>query len=263
EFIDSHCHLSDPRLDPTLLQQMMSSAAEMRISRFVQGGVGPEEWQKQIELASRFPKKVILCLGLHPMWVADHDEEECEKALDLLAPLLPKAKALGEMGLDFRPHYRNHSEQLQVRMFEEQLELAEAAELPAVLHLVQAHEFAIRILDVWGSPKKGGFAHSFNGSSQKAEDLMRRGFSLSVGGPVTYSNNKTLRTAVEAIPMERLLLETDAPDQPPFSKKGQLHGPASLWEIAETVGHIKALDPEEVLEASSANVRRLLNLEKN
>lgn len=260
-FIDPHCHLSDPRLDLPQIREYIKLAAERGIERFVQGGVGPEDWQRQIELEKEFKNKIIKCFGLHPVWVAEHHEDECEIAMDQLGPILSQASALGEIGLDFRPHYRNHSENLQITIFENSLELAEAADLPVVLHLVQAHEFALRIMDVWGAPPKGGFAHSFNGSAQKAEDLMRRGFSLSVGGPVTFPKNTTLRTAIEAIPMEKLMIETDAPDQAPLSRRGELHGPASLWEIAETVGGLKGLEPEEVLAASTANIKRLLELE--
>lgn len=261
DFIDAHCHLSDERLNTEMTRDLLQTARQMGIGIFVQGGVEPNEWRRQIALKEDYPQNIVLCFGLHPVWVATHEDEECETALNALAPLLPKAHAIGEMGLDFRPQYRNHTEARQIENFENQLELAEASGLPMVLHLVQAHEMALRIFDIWGVPQSGGIAHSFNGSAQKAEDLMRRGLSLSIGGPVTYQANKTLRTAVEAIPMERLMLETDSPDQPPFSKKGQLHGPASLWEVAEAVAGLKKLEPEEILQASTANIKRILRLE--
>lgn len=258
-WIDSHCHLADPRWDATRTQ-VLAAAKDRGIGYFVQGGVGPEDWLRQQELKKQY-SQILPVFGLHPYWVAAHDEEECEEALNLLPPFLPGAVALGELGLDFRPHIMKDSQERQFACFEEQLQLAQVSDLPVVLHLVQAHEEALRAMDLWGLPQAGGLVHSFNGSAHKAKELLARGLYLSVGGPVCRPDNVKLHQAVREIPLEKLLIETDSPDQPPPQHAHGLNPPESLWEVAKTIGHIKELDPAEILDISTTNCRRLLKME--
>jgi TatD DNase family protein len=256
-WIDSHSHLSDPRLE-TQVESLIAAAKERGISRFLQGGVGPEDWARQRILKTHHPE-ILLCFGLHPYWVADHTELECEAALDQLARELPQAEALGELGLDLRPHIMKDSFVRQVDVFEAQLELADMAMKPIVLHLVQAFQEAEKIFDLYGVPSRGGMIHSFNGSAVQAEAYLKRGFFLSIGGPVCRPDNKKLHQAIQILPLENMLLETDSPDQPPPRLKGQLNEPSSLWDVAEMIAKIKDLTPEEILDISSRNLEKLLH----
>lgn len=235
----------------------MEEAQRLGVGFFLQGGVGPEDWDRQEALVKLYPGRLGLCFGLHPYWVAAHDEDECEQALDLLAQRLHRAMALGEAGLDFRPHIMKESRERQLDIFAAQIELAEATQKPLVLHLVQAHEEALRALDMWGVPPAGGFVHSFNSSAAKARDFLNRGLYLSIGGPVSRRENEKLHQAVRECPLERLLLETDSPDQPPPEYQGTLNPPSSLWSVAKSVAALKGMSPTEVLEIASANFRRL------
>lgn len=253
-WIDSHSHLADPRWAAGI-DRALEEAMKLGVGFFLQGGVSPEDWAAQIELRKRYPDHIGLCFGLHPYWVAAHDEEVCEIALDGLAQLLPKAMALGETGLDFRPHIMKDSRERQITLFEQQLELAEAVNLPVVLHLVQAHDDALRIFDVWGAPR--GLVHSFNGSWSKAQDFLSRGLYLSVGGPAVRPDNEKLHQALRQMPLEFLLIETDSPDQPPPSHKGELNPPASLWEVARTIAQLRKMTPNEILDITASNFRRL------
>lgn len=259
-WVDSHCHLADPRwlqsVSPSL-DQMVEDARAQGIGFFMQGGVDPQDWQRQIELKNRFP--IGLCFGLHPYFVASHTLEDCELALDQLAPLLPLALALGELGLDFRPHIEGDSRDLQIQIFEDQLALAEAAEKPIVLHLVQCHDEAQQIFNLWGVPPKKGIVHSFNGSWQKAQDFIKLGLSLSVGGPLVRSDNEKLRQAVREIPLSHLLIETDSPDQPPEAYQGQLNPLTSLKLVAAEVARLKKISTQEVLETSTRNFKRIFS----
>lgn len=255
-WVDAHGHLADERWKDQQ-EQIIEDARAQDLHFFMQGGVGPEDWQRQLELAAKFPTHIGLCFGLHPYWVAEHDEEACETGLDQLARLLPQALALGEAGLDFRPHIMKNSRDLQMHVFEQQLELARFSDRPVVLHLVQAHNEALKILDVWGVPPRKGFVHSFNGSFAKAQDFIQRGFLLSVGGPVCRPDNAKLHQAVLQTPLEWLLVESDSPDQPPPRYQGQLNPPSSVWEVARTIGEIKSLDPLEILDITTANFKRL------
>lgn len=255
-WVDAHGHLADSRWDGQV-DEVIESARTRGIAFFMQGGVGPEDWARQIELKKRYPTHIGLCFGLHPYWVVDHDDDECEAALDALAGLLPQAQGLGELGLDFRPHIMKDSRERQIDVFEQQLELGHMTGKPLVLHLVQAHEESLRIMDVWGLPKQKGMVHSFNGSAGKALEFLKRGLFLSVGGPVCRPDNQKLHQAVREIPLEQLLIESDSPDQAPPAYKGGLNPPESIWEVARTIGELKSLDPMEILDITTANFRRL------
>lgn len=261
-WVDSHSHLADERwnaLGSAAQDAVILEAMQLGIGYFMQGGVGPEDWQRQNTLKQRHRREIGLCFGLHPYWVAAHQKMECEQALDMLAPLLTEAQGIGEMGLDFRPHVMLESKDLQIEMFENQIELAEASSKPMVLHLVQAHDEAQRVFDVWGVPRSKGMVHSFNASFAKAEDFLKKGLLLSVGGPVCRRDNQRLHQAVKEIPLEFLLLETDSPDQPPPRYQGHLNPPSSLWDVAQAIAELKSLDPTEILDICSANFRRLFS----
>jgi TatD DNase family protein len=256
QWIDAHCHLADERFN-NQIDEVISEAERLGIHFFMQGGVGPEDWQRQRELSKKYPGKLGLCFGLHPYWVAAHDEDLCEIALDQLAPILPEALGIGEMGLDFRPNIMKDSRERQIGVFEQQLELAEATHKPMVLHLVQAHEESLRIMDVWGVPASKGLVHSFNGSWGKAQDFLKRGLYLSVGGPVVWEQNQKLHQVIKDMPLEFLLLESDSPDQPPPRFKQSLNQPASLWDVAVKIAELREMLATEILEISTENFKRL------
>lgn len=259
-WIDAHDHLADPRWEGQ--QDLIIQEARAKgIHFFMQGGVGPEDWQRQKALKALYPQHIGLCFGIHPYWVVEHDEDECEQALDLLSSQLVDALALGEMGLDFRPNVMKDSREKQFDVFESQLELAHISAKPMVLHLVQAHEESLRVMDIWGLPPKKGMIHSFNGSWGKAQDFLKKGFYLSIGGPVCRPENKKLQQAVKEMPLEYLLIESDSPDQAPPAYKGQLNPPESIWEVARSIGDLKLLDPLEILDITTGNFKRLVALE--
>lgn len=260
--IDAHGHLADERWQGQQ-EQVLRSAEEKGIHFFMQGGVSPEDWDRQLELKRKFPGKIGLCFGLHPYWVIDHSLDDCELALDVLAQKLPLALGLGELGLDFRPHIMKDSQDRQFQVFEQQLELAHISNKPLVLHLVQAHEASLRVFDLFGLPPQKGLVHSFNGSWGKAQDLLQRGLFLSVGGPVCRPVNKKLHQAVKEMPLESLLIESDCPDQAPPAYQGQLNPPESIWEVAKTIGQIKSLDPLEIFDITTANFHRLFGGPQN
>jgi TatD DNase family protein len=261
-YIDAHSHIADPRLDSVdeaVRRSWLGAARKMGIALHLQGGVGPEDWERQLTLGKLFPE-ILPVFGLHPYWVADHSDAECEEALDQLAKSLSPCLAIGEMGLDLRPHIAGQSHDRQIGCFEAQLQLANAIGKPIVLHVVRAFDEVLRIFDMWGVPGRGGFVHSFNGSIKEANEYLRLGLLLSVGGPVARNDNQRLHQAVKEIPLEQLLLETDSPDQPGDQYQNQLNPPESLFLVAKAVASIKGLPPEEILDITSRNLRKLLQL---
>ncbi len=257
-YIDSHSHWSDPRWNQTNedLKKLLARSLEKKISFFLQGGINPGEWQKQKEIKKLFPANIGLTFGLHPYFVASHDDEECEEALDLLAHELPLAMALGETGLDFRPHIMQDSMVRQIDAFENQIELAKAFDKPLILHIVQAHDKALQVLDVWGVPQRKGMVHAFSGSFETAKKYIDRGFLISVGGAVTYDKNSKLLDCIQKMPLEYLLIESDCPDQPPNGWEG-LNESTALWPVAEKIALIRGRSVLDILEISTSNFKRL------
>lgn len=258
KYVDSHCHLADSRLDQSR-DEFVRRAQGLGIDFFLQGGVGPEDWIRQERLQEIYPQ-IGTCFGLHPYWVADHPYSECDDAMDVLAMMLPEAYALGELGLDLRPHIMKDSYERQTDFFVQQLELAEVAAKPIVLHLVRAFDDAMKIFAMWGVPQSGGMVHSFNGSVKEAESYLKLGLHLSVGGPLVRPDNQKLQQAVKEIPLEKLLIESDSPDQPPPSHAGALNEPATIFEVATVVAEIKNMTATEVLDKTRENLENLLDL---
>lgn len=257
-WIDSHCHLADPRWEGLRAEQINLALAK-GIGFFMQGGIGPEDWDTQLQIAKEFPDRIGLCFGLHPYWVADHSDAECEAGLDRLVRYLPKAQALGELGLDFRPHIMKDTRERQIDIFTQQLELAEVTERPYVLHIVQAHEEALRVLYMFKPTKVTGMVHSFNSSWGVAQEYLQQGLALSFGGPLARKDNKKLHQTALECPLEYMLLETDSPDQPPEKHKGQLNPLASLWDVASKMAELKKMTPFEILDISTQNFKRIFH----
>jgi TatD DNase family protein len=250
DWVDAHCHLADPRIED--VHAVIAQAKAQGITTFLQGGVDPADWQRQRELAATEPG-IWLAFGLHPYFVADHTDDECESALDQLARELPRARALGETGLDFRPHIMKDSRDRQIGCFEAQLELARVAQKPVILHLVRAFEESLAVLDHFGQGVPG-MIHAFNGSWPRAKAYLDRGYLISVGGPVCRPDNQRLHQAVKEIPLEFLLLETDSPDQPPPGIEPEHNRPTTLLRVAARVAEIKGLEPAQILDKSRENL---------
>jgi TatD DNase family protein len=264
KWIDSHCHLADPRLE-NQTEVLVEKAKGLGIDFFMMGGVDAQDWSRQESLALKSPQNFGLSFGVHPYFVAQNDDEACELELDRLSKKIAEVQnkkqlqllAIGEIGLDFRPHIMKDSRERPIRMFEAQVELAQFLELPLVLHLVQSFNEALTVLDFFGPVPRGGQAHAFNGSLEMAEHLIRRGFLISVGGAITYEKNQKLRHTVEHMPLEWLILETDSPDQPPQGREKNKNEPSTLMEVALKVAQIRGISAAEILDLSATNFQRI------
>ncbi|MEO5625588.1 MAG: TatD family hydrolase, partial [Dokdonella sp.] len=192
--------------------------------------------------------------GLHPMYLAEHQPEH----LAALRAWLEKERpvAVGECGLDFFIDGLDHDTQ---RMyFLRQLELAREFELPVILHARRAVDEVIATLRKVGG--LSGVVHSFSGSEEQARQLWKLDFCLGIGGPVTYERAKRLRSIVAQMPIEYLLLETDAPDQPLDGHRGERNEPARLIEVLAHVATLRGDSAAAISEATTLNARRLFRL---
>jgi TatD DNase family protein len=258
KWIDCHSHWADQRLD-SRRDQWLHQAQTQGLTFALQGGVSPNDWDRQEEIQKKFPDLVGLCFGLHPFWVAEHSQLEIEEALDQLSRRVSKAMAIGETGLDLRPPYAKAYEH-QMEAFQSQLELSFVVNKPVVFHVVRAFHESLRVLDLWGVPPAGGFIHSFNGSWVQAQEYLKRGLKLSFGGPLLREQNQRLKQVAREVPLTEFLLETDLPDQPGDPWKGDLNPPESLVAVAEEFARLKKMEVAEVLHFSETNFRTLFRI---
>lgn len=254
---DAHSHWADTRLDSTR-ESWIKQAQEQGLEYSLMGGVGPEDWSRQREVQKQHPGLFGLCLGLHPEWVANHDEETVERALDQLSHEVSSAQAIGETGLDLRPRFEA-SLALQMELFEAQIELSVVAQKPVVLHLVRAFDEAMKAFQFFPRPPKGALVHAFNGSWFEAKAYIELGFLISVGGTLLKPENFRLFEVVQKIPESSLVLETDLPDQGWGAYQGELNPPWSLLDVATRVAQIRKATRDEVLHFTTQNLKKWLS----
>jgi TatD DNase family protein len=246
---DSHCHLDAPEFDPDR-GQVLARARAAGVTRQLVPAVQRSGWEALRQLCLSEPG-LRPAYGLHPMFLAHHRPEH----LDDLAAWLERERpaAVGEIGLDF--FVADLDPDRQRHYFEGQLALARQFDLPVVLHARRAVDEVIAALRRVGGLR--GVVHSWSGSYEQARQLFAMGIGLGIGGPVTYERAQRLRRTVQAMPVEFLLLETDAPDQPGSGQRGQRNEPGHLPEVLETVAALRGMAPEALAEATTANALRL------
>lgn len=192
--------------------------------------------------------------GLHPMFLAGHRPGHLDTLRDWLERERPVA--VGECGLDFFVEGLDPDQQR--LYFVRQLELAREFELPLILHARRAVDEVIATLRRIGGLR--GVVHSFSGSEEQARQLWKLGFLIGLGGPITYERANKLRGIVATMPLEFLLLETDAPDQPLATHRGERNEPAYLSEVLTTVATLRSEAPQVIAHATTHNARNLFGL---
>ncbi len=192
--------------------------------------------------------------GLHPMFLDAHRRKHIAELKQWIES--EKPVAVGECGLDFFIPDPDRDEQ--AWYFEAQLKLARDFDLPVIVHARRAVDQVIAAIRRIGNLR--GVVHSFPGSLQQAEILWEHGFMLGIGGPVTYERAKRLRKIVATMPLEWLLLETDAPDQPDAARRGRRNEPARLTHVLETIALLRDMSPEDLAAATTANAEHLFSL---
>lgn len=244
-FFDTHCHLDDPRLLPRL-GSLIPEAAAAGVSRFLIPGVSPEGWPAIAALAAAFPQ-VVPAFGVHPM----HAHLVTPEVLSELRRLSRGAAAIGEIGLDYA--LAEPSRQAQQEAFRAQLRVAREAGVPVLIHCRKAFADLLAIMAEEGGGSLGGVMHAFSGSPETARDCLRLGLHISLAGSVTYANARRPLEAALAVPLERLLLESDAPDLAPEPYRGGVNLPAYLLATARRVAEIKGVTLRELARATTAN----------
>jgi TatD DNase family protein len=253
--VDAHCHWSDDRLFAESTTQMTEVMAR-GVAGFLLGGVEPDEWERQTLLQRRFPGHVWRAFGLHPYFVNRTTDPLLSQAWSELRLRAPELEALGEMGLDFRTQHRARGTEVQLQAFAGQLELAREFSKPVILHVVRAHEEALNLLRGFSLR---GMVHAFSGNFSVAKRYLDLGFYLSIGARLLFQDAEELRRTVIQTPLERLLIESDCPDQAPPGQKD--HDSTTIFIIAQRIAELKKLSLEVVVEQTRRNLFTLIQKE--
>lgn len=259
--IDTHAHLDFRQFDPDR-QAVVERARAAGVAAIVNVGADLDSSRRAVQLAGEYGM-VYAAVGMHP-----HDAKQLDGAV--LAELRelarqPKVVAVGEIGLDF---YRDRSPRdMQRRAFRAQLAWAAKLGKPVVIHDRDAHDEIMEILTDWTaglatSPlaSRVGVLHTFSGDLSMAERAMALGFYISISGPVTYKNARQLPEIVSALPLDRLLVETDCPFLTPHPHRGKRNEPAYVRLVAERIAALRGIPFDDLAEATTANAKRLFDL---
>ena len=249
ELFDSHCHLDAPPFDPDR-PAVVARARAAGVVRQLVPAVDRAGWEKLRDLCAA-DDGLLPAYGLHPMYLDQHQPGHLDDLARWLADERPAA--VGECGLDhFVPDLDPETQRY---YFLGQLALARDFDLPVVLHARRAVDEVITALRRTGGLR--GVVHSWSGSEEQARQLFDLGFHLGIGGPVTFERAQRLRRTVATMPIEWLLLETDAPDQPGVDHRGARNEPAYLPEVLAVVAALRGESPGQVAAATTANAARL------
>jgi len=249
--IDSHCHLDLEPLD-SQLPELLQEADTAGVTGFVVPGVHPDGWQRMSELAAG-DSRIMPAFGIHPMHAALVTDETIEQ----LTRMAQLGVAIGETGLD--PAYAVSLE-IQETAFRRQLRLAGELNLPLLIHCRKVFQRTLTIMKEEQVGRVGGIMHAFSGSLEMAREFIRLGFAISISGTVTWENAVRPRLLARELPLEQLVLETDAPDMTPQRYRGQSNRPAFITETAVCVASARGIPLPALTTVSSAVTRRVLRL---
>jgi TatD DNase family protein len=250
-FIDSHAHLEMSDYDHDR-DEMIKRALDQGIEKIVTIGIDKKECEQAIEIATTYPF-IYVALGLHP-----HNAKKSDNNLFDFIKKNARHKnvvAFGEMGLDFFKNWAPRNDQ--IRCFHDQLALARELMLPAIIHDRDAHEETLQILREERAWEFGGVIHCFSGDFKIATACIDMGFFISIPGTITFKNATSLQEVVKKIPLENILIETDAPFLAPVPFRGKRNEPAYVRYVAEKIAEIKKVPLETVASVTTHNARLL------
>ena len=248
--IDTHCHLDAAEFDADR-DEVHAGAVAAGVERIVVPAVEVGSFAGTRQTAARYPG-CFAAYGIHPLYVM----QAAESDLAILRQWLERESpvAVGEIGLDL--YVSDIDPQRQEFFFVEQLKMARDFDLPVLLHVRRAVDPILKQLRRF--QLRGGIAHAFNGSRQQADEFIKLGFALGFGGAMTFSGSTRIRALAAELPLESLVLETDAPDIPPAWLNGRRNAPSELPAIADVLADLRGLTREQVAQATSGNARRVL-----
>lgn len=252
--IDTHAHLDDERFDRDR-EEVLSRARREGVEIIINVGCDIPSSQKAIGFTRSY-EGIYAVIGIHPHEAKVASPDAIERLRELLGE--PGVVGVGEIGLDY--HYDFSPREVQRDVFIQQMRLARELGLPVVIHDREAHGDVLDILKEETNPAVGGVLHCFSGSLEMARECIKLGFYVSIGGPVTFANARKLPEIVRALPLERLLIETDCPYLAPVPHRGERNEPAFVRLVAERIAQIRGISCEEVAAATTENAKRVFGI---
>ena len=245
---ESHAHFDDERYNEDR-DELIASLPEKGIEAVVNIGADMKGSRATMEYVDKYDF-VYGAVGVHPEYANDVDYTAlCEFSRH------PKIVAIGEIGLDY--HYDGYNRDEQITAFKKQLELAKEVNLPVIIHSRDATKDTLEILKKY-RPK--GVVHCFSGSNETAKEIVNLGMYIGFTGVITFKNASRAVEALKAIPLDRLLCETDCPYMAPEPHRGKRNDPSFLCHIIEKMAEIKGVSPQEMADITNKNARELFNL---
>ncbi|GHA03917.1 hypothetical protein GCM10008090_11480 [Arenicella chitinivorans] len=262
QMIDTHCHLDFPDFDPDR-GAVLESCCQHGVFDIIVPAVSADTWRRTREICqdrhtSLGQLRLHLALGLHPLFIDQHQPQHLSELDHLIAQHRPVA--IGEIGLDFHRIGKRavNDPDKQLAFFDKQLMIAKQHALPVIIHNRKAHDPCLSLLAQTGL--SGGIIHAFNGSIQQAQRYIDLGFLLGFGGMLTFTRSRKLRELARQLPLDTIVLETDAPDMTVSAHHGERNSPAYLHFVRDTLAEIKQVSPAEVARVTTNNVRRVFAL---
>ena len=250
---DTHTHIYLKEFDSDI-DEVINRSFSAGVSGIVLPNIDSTSISRMLEVSKNFPDKIFSSMGLHPSSVKENYIEE----LRIVDEYLEKEKfvAIGEIGMDL--YWDKTFREQQIIVFRHQIGQALKYNLPLIIHVRKAFEDTFRVLEEFKDSKLNGIFHCFSGDERQAEKVISMGFSLGIGGVVTFQNSG-LQNVVKETPMEYIVLETDAPFLAPVPFRGKRNEPTYLTYIAEKIAEIKDISAYEVAEITTENAKMLFN----
>ena len=252
--IDTHCHLDGEEFREDL-EAVIARAREAGVVAIGVPGIDLKSCETVMEVCQRFPDYCFPMLGLHPEEV----RADWKDVLMAIAPAVRGAIAIGEVGLDF--YWSREFEREQLEAFEEQVRWSVELQLPLMIHCRKAQNELLYILKRYKDDLPGGVFHCFTGNEIEARELLSFDrFVLGIGGVLTFKKSKLPETLAQAVPLSRIVLETDAPYMAPVPMRGQRNEPAFVAHVRRRLAEVYGVSEEEVSAATNANVARVFGI---
>lgn len=245
---DTHAHYDDERFDEDR-NELLSSLLSSSVSAVINCGCDLKSSLECLALAEKY-EGLYAAIGVHPHEASDTDEETFEKIGELYSH--KKAVAVGEIGLDY--HYDFSPRERQLQLFESQLIRANDLSLPVIVHDREAHEDTLSLLK---KHRPKGVVHCFSGSKEMAKEIVKLGLYIGLGGAVTFKNAVKPLEVAAYLPLDRILLETDAPYMTPVPFRGKRCDSSHIAYTAEKIAQIKGISPQELIDICHKNAREL------
>lgn len=254
ELFDTHAHYDSGAFNADRME-LLASLPEQDVKLILNPGCDLESSRKAVELADTFPF-VYAAVGFHPSDCAGFNEDAVHELRKLAAH--PKVKAIGEIGLDYY-WKENPPHDFQHQVFHRQMELAEELKLPVIIHDREAHHDCLEV--VKSHPNVTGVYHCYSGGIEDAKTLVKMGWMLSFTGVITFKNARRSLEIIEMLPMDRIMVETDAPYLTPEPFRGKRNDSSKVRYMCQAIAQVKGLSTEEVARITLENGKRFFGIE--